>query len=41
MTVGTKFKLKVAIFWAKVTQKEYFQSQIEKVNINTYFCLFE
>ena len=43
ISLGTKFQLKLIIlgFWIKFTQKRYFQSKTDKVNITNEFCIFE
>ena len=40
--LGTKYELKltILIFFIKFSQKGYFQSKTEKVNITTDFCIF-
>ena len=43
ISVGTKFHLKLIFltFWTKFSQKRYFQSKAEKVNITIESCKFE
>ena len=43
INLHTKFQLKliILIFWTKFTQKEYFQSNTEKVNITIELWIFE
>ena len=52
-SLGTKFQVKLTVFifwpklhkkvsfWAKFTEKTYFQTKTEKVNITIEFCIFE
>ena len=42
MIVGTKFQqLIILIFWTKFSQKGYFQSKTNKMNITIEFYIFE
>ena len=43
ISLSTKFQLKLEnlIFWTKFSQKEYFQSQMEKKRITMEFWIFE